>query len=220
MSLSVSEENYLKAIFKITEQQGTPVPTNAIAGELKTSAASVTDMLKKLAEKDLVAYKKYQGALLTNSGRQHATHLVRKHRLWEFFLVEKLNFSWDVVHDMAEQLEHIQSDELIERLDAFLEYPKFDPHGDPIPDASGRFTIRSQQPVSRMSVGEKAVVIGVQNHDSQFLKFLGELNLGLGCEIEVLDKYDFDASMKVRINMDETHLISNTITNNVYVKRN
>jgi DtxR family Mn-dependent transcriptional regulator len=155
-SLSQTEENYLKAIFKISEQQDAPASTNAISQAIRISAASVTDMLKRLAEKDLIHYEKYKGVILTPAGNRLATRLIRKHRLWEVFLVEKLHFSWDKVHEIAEQLEHIRSPELVERLDQFLGNPKYDPHGDPIPDAEGKFTHRQQVSLDELHPGEGA----------------------------------------------------------------
>ena len=137
--MTFSEENYLKTIYHLTTSLSTEISTNAIAEMMETKASSVTDMLKKLAEKDLVHYKKYQGVFLTPKGKLAAKMIVRKHRLWEVFLVEKLDFSWDEVHEVAEQLEHIQSKKLIDKLDQFLEYPSIDPHGDPIPNAKGEW---------------------------------------------------------------------------------
>ena len=142
--LSQAEENYLKAIYKISRQSGTLVSNNSISVEMNTSAASVTDMINRLSQKELIHYQKRKGVRLTDLGELTAIHLVRKHRLWETFLVEKLNFTWDEVHELAEQLEHIQSRELINRLDEFLDFPKYDPHGDPIPDENGRITERQQ----------------------------------------------------------------------------
>ncbi len=217
--LSVSEENYLKAVYKISEHQGTPVSTNAIARELKTSAASVTDMIKKLAEKDLVHYQKYHGVSLTSEGIFSATQLIRKHRLWESFLVNKLSFTWDQVHLIAEQLEHIQSEMLVDKLDAYLQYPKFDPHGDPIPDKDGKFTFRKQFSLDQMEIGDIGIVVGVQNHDSNFLRFLKEFNLGLDSKIKIIDVFDFDGSMKVGVDDHAPCLISNPITKYVYVRK-
>lgn len=135
---SLTEENYIKAIYKLCEKSADAVSTNAIAEKMHTKAASVSDMLKKLSKKKLINYRKYQGVTLTAKGEKLALAIVRKHRLWELFLVQKLNFKWDEVHDIAEQLEHIQSDELVKRIDKFLDHPKFDPHGDPIPDVNGK----------------------------------------------------------------------------------
>ena len=136
--MTFSEENYLKTIYHLTTASDAEVSTNAIAEKMETKASSVTDMLKKLAEKGLINYKKYQGVSLTQDGKLAAKMSVRKHRLWEVFLVEKLGFSWDEVHDIAEQLEHIKSEKLINKLDDFLDNPTEDPHGDPIPDREGR----------------------------------------------------------------------------------
>lgn len=217
--LTISEENYIKAIFKISEHMGTPVSTNKIARELDTAAASVTDMLKKLSEKKLIDYQKYQGAHLTESGNQLATDLVRKHRLWETFLVDKLDYAWDEVHDIAEQLEHIRSDSLVDRLDAFLDFPRYDPHGDPIPDRQGRFTLRKQQALESLTPGETGHVIGVYNHDSDFLKLLDEFGIQLGTDIAVTEKFEFDNSLKIVVNHQVHHIIPEKISKNIYVKK-
>ena len=217
--LSTSEERYLKAIYKISQKKGNPVSTNDLADELSTSAASVTDMIKKLFEKKLVEYQRYQGTLLTNEGGRIATILVRKHRLWESFLVEKLGYGWDEVHELAEQLEHIQSETLVDRLEEFLDFPRFDPHGDPIPDRSGRFTLRAQQPMFSMNIAEKGEVVGVAIHDSQFLGFLGEMKIEIGTKFEVLDKFDYDGSMRLQIEENQPTLISPVIAKNIYVKK-
>ncbi len=219
MSFSTSEENYLKAIFKIAERKGVPVSTNAIAKELHTSAASVTDMLQKLAEKQLVQYRKYRGVELTSDGKEVATQLIRKHRLWESFLVEKLGFSWDEVHDIAEQLEHIDSPLLVNRLDAFLDFPKFDPHGDPIPDRNGKFTLRSQIPLHQLSSGEVGIVIAVQNHEKGYLTLLDELDIQIGTSIRLIETFDFDNSLKIEVSDSREHLISDHISKNIYVRK-
>jgi DtxR family transcriptional regulator, Mn-dependent transcriptional regulator len=197
--LSRTEENYLKAIYKITERSGSPVATNAIAAAMGTSAASVTDMLKRLAEKDFLAYERYKGAALTTKGNWLATLLVRKHRLWEVFLVDKLRFSWDEVHEIAEELEHIESAKLISRLDNYLGYPKFDPHGDPIPDELGISTPRSQRLLCDFKVGESGVVVGVNEHSTVFLQHLEKIGLTLGTSIKVLEIFEYDQSMKIAI---------------------
>lgn len=217
--LTTSEERYLKAIYKIAQKKGNPVSTNDLAEELSTSAASVTDMIKKLFEKKLVDYQRYQGSLLTQEGGRVATILVRKHRLWESFLVDKLGFGWGEVHELAEQLEHIQSDQLIDRLEEFLDFPRFDPHGDPIPDRSGRFTLRTQQPLFSLCMGEVAEVVGVAIHDSQFLGFLGEMRIEIGTRFEVLEKFDYDGSMRIQIDDHQPTLISPIIAKNIYVKK-
>ena len=150
---SQAEENYLKTIYSLEKDFGNEVSTNLIAGKIKTKASSVTDMLKKLANKELVVYKKYQGVYLTELGRLSALKVIRKHRLWECFLVQKLQFNWDEVHDIAEQLEHVKSEALINKLDAFLKFPKLDPHGDPIPDAHGRTILNKSISISAMKIG-------------------------------------------------------------------
>lgn len=216
--LSKTEENYLKAIFKISERSKKSARTNAIAEILETSAASVTDMLKKLATKDLLNYEKYKGVTLTPEGNKIATALVRKHRLWEVFLVEKLRFSWDKVHEIAEELEHIDSSELIARLDAYLDYPKFDPHGDPIPNADGKFTIRNQTILSDMHEKQKGIVIGVRKHSSAFLQHLDKNRIHLDVQIKILEVNTFDKSMKVMINDKNEIYISPLVAENLIMK--
>jgi DtxR family Mn-dependent transcriptional regulator len=218
-TISHTEENYLKAIFKIVEKTGKPASTNAISKEMKTSAASVTDMLKRLADKALIHYQPYRGVKLTDNGAEISTLLIRKHRMWEVFLVDKLHFSWDEVHEIAEQLEHIKSPELIKRLDHFLGYPKFDPHGDPIPDADGNFTERKQVLLSEMEVGVKGTVVGVQEHSPVFLQYLDQLKMGLGAQIEVLDRFEFDESVQVQLNGVKTIMLSSKVSQNVFVQR-
>ena len=215
---SPSEENYLKAIYKISERKGTPVSTNWIANEMDTSPASVSDMLKKLAEKKLVHYEKYHGVSLSKSGMELATRLIRKHRLWESFLVQKLNFSWDEVHEIAEQLEHVRSERLIDNLDNFLGSPKFDPHGDPIPDKFGKFTLRQQMPLDQLLAGETGTVIAVLNHSKEFLQYLDEINIQIGTSLRVIEIYDFDHSVKIAIDQNLLQL-SHTVSKNIYVKK-
>jgi len=216
--LSQTEENYLKAIFKICEKSGKSANTNAIAAQMETSAASVTDMLQRLAGKGLIHYEKYRGVTLTPDGSQIATNLVRKHRLWEVFLVEKLQFSWSEVHEIAEQLEHIKSEELVEQLDRFLGFPKFDPHGDPIPDADGNFARRKQRPLSELSPGEAGVVVGVQDHTAAFLDFLDQLGIGLGTQIEVEVCFPYDESMRVKIKGNPM-VLSHKVSHNLFVQK-
>lgn len=217
LDLSYTEENYLKAIFKVSSKNGKAVNTNLIAEKLETKASSVTDMLKKLADKKLVDYKKYQGVTLTKKGRATAVSIVRNHRLWEVFLVEKLDFKWDEVHDLAEQLEHIKSQQLTDRLDAFLGYPTRDPHGDPIPDKNGNIAQRVSEPLANIDSGIKCVLVGVKDSSSLFLKFLDKSNIKLGSTITVLQKEDFDNSMDIEIDNNKLSL-SNQITKNLFVK--
>lgn len=217
--LTATEENYLKAIYKISERSNVSARTNDIAHHLKTSAASVTDMLQKLAEKEYLHYEKYKGATLTQSGSSIATGLIRRHRLWEVFLHDKLRFSWEKIHDIAEELEHIESDELIERLDAYLDYPKFDPHGDPIPNANGKFTLRSQSLLSELKKGETSRLVGVKSHDSEFLRYLNSIDIKLGTQIEVVTKNSFDHSLVICIDAKETSMITAMVAENLLVKK-
>lgn len=196
---SYTEENYLKIIYHLSEISN-PVQTNAIAERMQTKAASVTDMLKKLSDKELVDYVKYQGVTLTEKGKLTAINIVRKHRLWEVFLVEKLSFKWDEVHEVAEELEHINSALLIERLDAFLDFPKVDPHGDPIPDKNGNFADLAFIKLNKLKTGEKGTITGVSEHSSPFLKHLEKLGLTLGKKIEITEITDFDGSVELLVN--------------------
>jgi DtxR family Mn-dependent transcriptional regulator len=195
---SFTEENYLKIIYHLSVINN-PVQTNAIAERIQTKAASVTDMIKKLSEKELVDYVKYQGVTLTEKGKLAAINIVRRHRLWEVFLVEKLNFKWDQVHEVAEELEHIKSTLLVERLDEFLDFPKVDPHGDPIPDQHGNFASLSFVKLSKLKAGEKGTITGVSEHSSPFLKHLEKLGLTLGKRIEISEIIDFDGSVELLI---------------------
>lgn len=217
--MSQTEENYLKAIFKISEKSGKTASTNAIAKAMKTSAASVTDMIKRLSEKSLINYEKYKGVTLTEAGNDIATHLIRKHRLWEVFLVEQLSFSWDEVHEIAEQLEHIKSTELVERLDEYLNYPKFDPHGDPIPDADGNFAFRKQLPLAELPEGEGGVVVGVQDHAPAFLRYLERLNLTLGAEVKVMERFEYDESVRIQLKGGNEQVLSKKVSQNLFIQK-
>ncbi|MDT7832573.1 metal-dependent transcriptional regulator [Flavobacteriaceae bacterium S356] len=212
-----SEENYLKAIYHLGQLSNEGISTNAIAKRLDTKASSVTDMIKKLSAKKVLEYKKYQGVNLTDLGKKTAANIIRKHRLWEVFLVEKLKFSWDEVHDVAEQLEHIKSSKLIDELDAFLEFPKRDPHGDPIPDKEGNLHQIKKRLLSSMQPGEAGICVGVKDSSAAFLQFLDKQKIALGKSVEVLSKEVFDDSLTIKI--DEKELsISNKIANNLYIQ--
>ena len=215
--MTFSEENYLKTIYHITAASGVEVSTNAIADKMETKASSVTDMLKKLAEKELVVYKKYQGVLLTEKGKLSAKMIVRKHRLWEVFLVDKLQFSWDEVHDIVEQLEHIKSEKLINKLDDFLGNPTEDPHGDPIPDAKGKINKVEKLVLAELNENQTGICIGVKDSSTQFLKYLDKNKITLGTKIEVLAKEEFDLSLKIKVEEKEV-MISNLIASNLFVK--
>jgi DtxR family Mn-dependent transcriptional regulator len=215
---SQTEENYLKCIYLQLEKNAKSlVSTNVISEQMKTTAASVTDMLKRLSGKKLIHYKKYQGVLLTKSGRIKALSIVRKHRLWEYFLVEKLKFQWDEIHAVAEQLEHVASDLLIDKLDVFLGRPKFDPHGDPIPDHHGKLSIHRLKNLSLLNPTEKGKVAAVVEQDPDFLKHLERLKIQIETPIKVLDKAEFDRSMTISINGSGTVNISHDIAKNILI---
>lgn len=192
---SFTEENYMKAIYHLSEDGKKAVNTNSIAELTNTKASSVTDMLKKLAEKELINYVKYQGVTLTERGRMTAVLIIRKHRLWELFLVEKLQFKWDEVHDIAEELEHIKSDMLVDRLEEFLGNPRVDPHGDLIPDKHGKFHTKDLIRISKMQSGDKGVISGVSEHSPKFLQYLEKTGLILGNRIVVHEIIEFDGSV-------------------------
>lgn len=215
--MTFSEENYLKTIYHLTTMLDAEVSTNSIAEKMDTKASSVTDMLKKLAEKDLVNYKKYQGVSLTENGKLAAKMIVRKHRLWEVFLVEKLDFPWDEVHDIAEQLEHIQSDKLINKLDDFLGNPTEDPHGDPIPDVNGRIVKIEKQLLSELMENQSGICVGVKDTSSEFLKYLDKQEIALGSKISVISKESFDQSLRIKLGGKEL-TISHKIAGNLFVQ--
>jgi len=214
---SLSEENYLKAIFHLENSYKSGVSTNALAEEMQTKASSVTDMIKRLSDKNLVNYKKYQGVKLSEPGRNAAIGVIRKHRLWEVFLVDKLNFNWDEVHEIAEQLEHIKSEKLTNQLDKFLEYPKRDPHGDPIPDAQGNFAVANRILLSDLGKGETGICVGVKDSSTEFLQYLDKNKISLGKKIKVTEKEEFDQSMVIVIDQNELR-ISNQISTNLFIK--
>lgn len=214
---SLAEENYLKAIYKLHEKSGTIVSTSALAESLNVSAASITDFVKKIAVKKLISYEKSKGVKLTEKGRQIAINIIRKHRLWEVWLVSKLDFKWDQVHEIAEQLEHVVSDELIEQLDKHLGFPKTDPHGDLIPDAKGQFAKSISKPLLNCQVGNKVKLIGVADHSNSFLQYLTKSNLKLGDIILVDAIEEFDSTFKVKINNKEKKLLSKEVVKNLLV---
>jgi len=212
---TLAEENYLKSIYHLSLNTGN-VSTNQIAALLNTRAASVTDMLKKLADKELINYARYQGVSLTKTGEKIALHIIRKHRLWEYFLVEKLDFKWDQVHDMAEEMEHISSNELIDRLDKFMGCPKYDPHGDPIPDSEGNFKAHELKPVSAVAVNETGIISGVRDHSAEFLQYLEKQQLIIGKKIKVTEIVNYDHSMIVQMGNNVLH-ISREVANNLLI---
>jgi DtxR family Mn-dependent transcriptional regulator len=215
---SFTEENYLKIIYKLSAETDSEVSTNAVAELTMTKAASVSDMLRKLSEKQLVNYQKYQGVRLTELGESVALKVIRKHRLWEVFLVDKLGFNWDEVHEIAEQLEHIDSEELVERLDEFLGFPKFDPHGDPIPDTHGFMPELRSQCLSETGLGQIVVMVGVSEHSATFLQYLAKIGLTLGSQITITEFNEFDKSLSVNIGKNINHFISHEVAKNLLVK--
>ncbi len=216
MKYSSSKENYLKAIFHLQEEEGV-VTTNALAEELQTRAASVTDMLKKLKTQKLLLYEKYQGFKLSNEGKKVALQIIRKHRLWEYFLVEKLHFGWEEVHEMAEELEHISSKKLIDRLDEFLGYPKTDPHGDPIPDSSGKLAMQQQISLSELPLNVQAEVSNISDQSIEMLELLKHKAIAIGTKLEVRKKFAFDKSLEIKIKNQSTITISENVAKNVFV---
>ena len=214
---SFTEENYLKTIYHLSSTNSLVVSTNQIAEITNTKAASVTDMLKKLSEKKLINYIRYQGVTLTESGKNAALNIIRKHRLWEFFLVEKLGFKWDEVHEIAEELEHINSESLINRLDDFLGNPSVDPHGDPIPDRKGAIQQKKMIRISEMNQSECGIISGVSEHSSIFLKLLEKLGLTLGTHVLVREKNEFDGSVIIQINEQNDQSISRELAKNILI---
>ncbi len=217
-TLSPAEENYLKAIYKTGERlNGANAGTNALAAELQTTPASVTDMIKRLSEKNLVFYEKYKGSSLTLEGSALAKSLIRRHRIWEVFLFEKLRYGWEEVHDIAEQLEHVHSPDLIDRLDVLLGRPRFDPHGDPIPDAEGNFTQRELILLSEMSCGASGTVAGVDEHTPIFLRQLDALKIKLHSALKIIDRFEFDGSMQILIDGLRETSVSEKIGRNLFI---
>lgn len=214
--MTFSEENYLKAVYHLEKQFEKGVSTNALSEEMNTKASSATDMVKRLAEKDCLSYRPYQGVTLTEHGRGHALNIIRKHRLWEYFLVKKLKFNWDEVHEMAEQLEHIQSDKLTNKLEEFLGYPKVDPHGDLIPNREGNLPPSKKILLAKCKPDNKGVLVGVRDSSKAFLQYLDKRQIALGDAVEIMDKEEFDDSMLVKIN-GESRNISKKIAVNIYV---
>jgi len=217
--ITLAEENYLKAILSISLNEDGKASTNVIAKEIGTSAASVSDMLKKLQDKKLIKYEKYKGVELSKTGKSKAINILRKHRLWETFLVNNLGFNWGEVHDVAEQLEHIKSAELIDRLDTFLEYPRFDPHGEPIPTKDGNIPKSNTIPLNELQAGTKGKVMGVTLDDKAFLDYLTQLNISIGTSIELLEKISFDKSLSIKIEQKTQH-ISSDVAKHLLIKTN
>ncbi|GGA87602.1 metal-dependent transcriptional regulator [Puia dinghuensis] len=216
MKYSVSKENHLKAIFHLQQEQGL-VTTNALAAALRTRPASVTDMLKKLKEQKLLIYERYKGFKLNTEGRKAAVQVIRKHRLWEYFLVKKLQFGWDEVHDIAEELEHISSRALIDRLDAFLGHPETDPHGDPIPDSQGRLQVRRQTCLADLPLNKTVQVSGVASQTPEMMEVLQHNHIRLGTRLEIKKKFPFDDSLEIKVRNRPPVTLSARVAKNVLV---
>jgi DtxR family transcriptional regulator, Mn-dependent transcriptional regulator len=216
LNYSTSEENYIKAIFHL-QGQGDTVTTNELAHELKTKPASVTDMMKKLKTKKLLHYQPYRGFRLSNDGNKVALGIIRRHRLWEYFLSEKLKFSWDEVHAVAEHLEHVSSKKLIDKLDEFLGFPRTDPHGDPIPDANGKIETSKQVCITELAINKPAIVNHVSDQSSEILELLKHKNISIGTRLEIKKKFDFDNSMEIKIRQQPPFNISEQLAKNIFV---
>jgi DtxR family Mn-dependent transcriptional regulator len=217
VKFSISKENHLKAIFHLQTEDET-VTTNALAAALQTKPASITDMLKKLKKEQLLIYERYRGFTLSAEGRKVALQIIRKHRLWEYFLVNKLKFGWNEVHDMAEELEHFSSKKLIDRLDAFLDYPKSDPHGDPIPDTNGKFTrLQKQIPLLQLDLGKPAKVLAISPQTAEILELLQHKNILIGSKVKVKKKFAFDHSIELEVNKGRVITISALVAKSILV---
>ncbi|MBA5793661.1 metal-dependent transcriptional regulator [Flavobacterium sp. xlx-214] len=216
--LTQAEENYLKVIYHLSLTEDEGISTNAIAQKIDTKASSVTDMIKKLNDKNLIRHEKYKGVFMTAEGLYKAKMIIRKHRLWEVFLVEKLEFNWDEVHDVAEELEHIKSEKLINALDAFLGFPKEDPHGDPIPNAVGEIPYRQKELLSETEINQEYMCVGVKDTSSSFLQYLDRQKIALGSTFKVVKHESFDHSITILFqNLELT--LSKVVTQNIYVKK-
>lgn len=215
MNYSTSEENYLKAIYHLQEDGGTAT-TNAVAEKLNTKAASVTDMMKKLSAKGLLNYTPYYGFSLSNEGKKTALFIIRRHRLWEFFLLQKLGFPWEEVHGLAEELEHVSSKKLIDRLDEYLGFPPYDPHGDPIPDSKGKIVARKNLPLLLLPLNQSAEVCQVTNQSADMLELLKHKTIGIGTRLQVKKHFPFDHSIELKLKT-KTVTISEQAAKNIFV---
>ena len=216
LNFSTSEENYLKTIFHL-QTKDENVSTNELAEKLKAKPASITDMMKKLKTRKLVNYQPYQGFRLTPEGKKVALGIIRRHRLWEFFLAEKLKFSWDEVHEVAEQLEHVSSKKLIDKLDEYLDFPKFDPHGDPIPDTNGKMETGKQISLQELPLNKTARICFIANQSGLLLEHLNEKKINIGASIVVKRKFSYDDSLEIKLD-NKLLTISDQLAKNIFVK--
>lgn len=217
LNYSASEENYLKAIYHL-QQKDSRVTTNELAAELHTRPASVTDMMKKLKGKKLLNYEPYQGFRLTAEGKKVALGIIRRHRLWEYFLAEKLKFAWDEVHEVAEQLEHVSSKKLVDKLDEYLGFPRTDPHGDPIPGPDGKMKVAGQIPLNQVPLNKPAIVCQVGGQSVEMLELLKQKKIAIGTRIEVKKKSGFDQSLEIKIRNLPVFTITEKLAQNIFVK--
>ncbi|WP_373497062.1 metal-dependent transcriptional regulator [Aquiflexum sp.] len=216
-TLTYAEENYLKAIYHLSEGGKKGVSTNDISGEMKTKPASVSDMLRKLGDKAVIEYRKYYGVHITEEGKKLALQTIRKHRLWEVFLVEKLKFSWDEVHEVADELEHIKSRILIQRLDEYLGFPKFDPHGDPIPDEYGDVRSRPRLPLNELDLHSTGQIVAVKDSSAAFLRYLDKVGAYIGARIKITDMVEFDGSIEILVDNKKSIFMSKDVAGNILV---
>jgi DtxR family transcriptional regulator, Mn-dependent transcriptional regulator len=216
---SHTEQNYIKAIYHLSRSDDGTAYTQELATAMSTTAASASDMIRKLSEKGLLSHVPYRGAKLNKRGEKTALHIIRRHRLWELFLTEVLKFRWDEVHAMAEELEHVSSDLLLERIDEYLKHPRFDPHGDPIPDANGRITETNYTRLALLDKNQSGIISGVEEHSTEFLKYLDETGMVLGCQLKIINKYAFDKSLDVLINGKKQLHISSQVAMNILLKK-
>ena len=216
--LSYTEENYLKAIYHLCEESAEgQTATNSIATYAKLKPATVTDMLRKLKTKKLINYKPYGKVQLTAEGKKRALLVIRKHRLWEVFLYEKLEFTWDEVHEVAEQLEHIQSAKLIDKIDKFLGFPEYDPHGDPIPGADGKLKPAFKKTLSDIDAGQSCKIVAVKDSSAVFLQHLVQLGLTISSKIKVTEKMNYDSSMGLLLEKGKQITVSQKLAENLFV---
>ena len=216
MNFSISEENYIKSIYHLQQQNDT-VTTNSLAQEINTRPASVTDMLKKLQVKNILEYEKYKGFRLNATGNKVALNIVRRHRLWEYFLVSKLGFEWDKVHAIAEELEHVSSIDLIQKLDTFLNYPQTDPHGDPIPDKNGKVPNIKQLSMAEIAEKKTVIVSSVSNQSTEMLELMKHYNLGIGTEVKIIKRFSFDSSVEIKVAKQVPCILSEQVAKNIFV---
>lgn len=217
ITLTSAEENYLKAIYHLSDGGKKGVSTNDVSAEMKTKPASVSDMLRKLGEKEVIEYRKYYGLHITEEGKKLALQTIRKHRLWEVFLVEKLKFSWDEVNEVADELSHVKSKVLIQRLDEYLGFPKFDPHGDPIPDEYGDVRARPRQLLNGLDLGSTGQIVAVKDSSPAFLRYLDKVGAYIGARIKVMDKTEFDGSVEILVDNKKSIFMSKDVAGNILV---